>query len=286
MSDAAPFPNRWSLALSWGLVQSLFIFAATLIVAWQIESVNGKNGFALGLRHWERLGEVLGSIEYYFTAGGISLGLLLLQALLILPVRKPRPRASRGAAVMTSLVVAGLAIGMLVLGIAFTLTSVVRMVFAGGNNLYLVPWAMIAIGCSAWAVSTILLVRWTRGKPYEDALTRVSYRIFQGTIIEAAAVMPVEVMVRRRTDCYCGEATLWTLIICGSVGTLVLGPAIWLPILAKRRRAWYGGHCGFCGYEMGDLAAERCPECGTGWKHSKNAEVRERASAADVNSVD
>ena len=95
---------------------------------------------------------------------------------------------------------------------------------------------------------------------------------FLGTLVEVGLTVPIDVMVRRRTSCYCAESTMWGLSICWAVGTLILGPVIWLALLGKRRKRWYGGHCESCGYDMnGCMTAERCPECGSGWKPPKPA---------------
>jgi rubrerythrin len=52
-----------------------------------------------------------------------------------------------------------------------------------------------------------------------------------------------------------------------SVGIVALGPAVLLPILSRRRKRWYAGRCDACGYDMtGTPSADRCPECGAGWR--------------------
>jgi hypothetical protein len=122
----------------------------------------------------------------------------------------------------------------------------------------------------SWAVATPLLLSFSRYKPPHTALGRISSRLLMGTLIEAAAVIPLDVMVRRKTDCYCGEGSLWSLTMCWVVGSLVLGPAMWLYPLRKRRLRWYRGVCPACGYNMrGCPGADRCPECGAGWRGDK-----------------
>src|SRR5262249_35833512 len=119
----------------------------------------------------------------------------------------------------------------------------------------------------AWGIATPLLIAFCRRGPRESLLARVAAMIFTGTIVEAAAIIPLDVMVRRRTDCYCFAGTLWALILCGSLGVFARGRAIFLPLLARRRKRWYDGRCEVCGYDMrGTMTAERCPECGTGWR--------------------
>ena len=119
----------------------------------------------------------------------------------------------------------------------------------------------------AWAVATPLLVVFlSRGKR-ETRLGRLASLLFMGTVVEAAAIVPLDVMMRRKTDCYCDTGTFYALSACGTVGLFALGPAILLPILAKRRKRWYLGHCDVCGYDMSATPrAARCSECGAGWR--------------------
>jgi hypothetical protein len=126
---------------------------------------------------------------------------------------------------------------------------------------------VMAVFFLSWAVATPLLLAFLRRRDHESGLARISSRLFLGSVIEAGAVIPLDVMVRRKASCYCGEGTLWALTMCWGVGTLVLGPAIWLIPLAGRRKRWYAGRCEACGYDMsGCLHAPSCPECGAGWR--------------------
>ena len=67
-----------------------------------------------------------------------------------------------------------------------------------------------------------------------------------------------------------GPAVPWFLLamtICGTLGLFALGPAILIPVFARRRKRWRTGRCEVCGYDLSaSRGADRCPECGTGWK--------------------
>jgi len=81
--------------------------------------------------------------------------------------------------------------------------------------------------------------------------------------------------VRRKSSCYCGEGTFWTLVLSLSVGAVVLGPAIILLPVRRRQLRMVQGRCRACGYDMsGTPGLARCPECGAGWKapHPPDAE--------------
>ena len=91
--------------------------------------------------------------------------------------------------------------------------------------------------------------------------------LFLGTIVEAAAVIPLDIMIRRKTSCYCAEWTFFSLTALWSVGLLVLGPAVCLLPFGRRRKRINQGRCPACGYDRHGLDDEtRCPECGAGWR--------------------
>ena len=188
------------------------------------------------------------------------------QMLFLLPVRRPRPNVTGGRSVWLSLVVAALAIGFLIFG---ALSALFGVISGAENPFKEVTPIVLAIGIGWLAAFPLLWAFAGRGprRPREEFLRRIAARLLLGTIIEVAALIPLDVMLRRRTNCYCGEATFLPLIACGALGVFAFGPAIYLPLLARRRRRWYAQHCDACGYDMTACPrAERCPECGAGWK--------------------
>ena len=40
----------------------------------------------------------------------------------------------------------------------------------------------------------------------------------------AAAAIPLDLMIRKKSDCYCDDSTFWTLTLCWAAGALTLGP--------------------------------------------------------------
>lgn len=203
----------------------------------------------------------LGAVEaFWWTAGVLG---VLAAAVLIRWTRGPAPA-------LVSFAVAGLAGSVLLMGFAWAVLSVLSTVMGvvppPGRTLWLTHPVVMLL--ASWPVTSLLVAKFLRRGTPESRLARLSQRMFVGTVIEAAALVPMDVMVRRKTDCYCGEGTLWGLTFCWGVGALVLGPAVWLIPLSKRRRRWHTGmRCPVCEYDMSACAgAERCPECGAGWK--------------------
>ena len=186
-----------------------------------------------------------------------------LQLLFLRPIRRPS-LARRGVPIVLSLAVGGLLAAGLAVAAFCAVTQLIE-VYAG--RVGMPGWAPLGVLVGAWVIATPLLIVFSRGRRREDWLHRVASGLFLGTIIEAAAIIPLDALVRRREDCICVTGTYMALAICGAVGLFVLGPGIFLPLLARRRRRWYAGHCEVCGYDMsGKLDADCCPECGAGWR--------------------
>lgn len=127
-----------------------------------------------------------------------------------------------------------------------------------------------------WVVGTPLLLAFIRKRDTETALKRLASLIFLGTAVETLAIIPIDVFVRRKSSCYCAEGSYWALVTLVPLGFLALGPMIFLVAGSKRRKRWEMGHCEICGYDMSGLPkAERCPECGAGWKAPAQAAMEE-----------
>jgi len=218
-----------------------------------------------------------GDWEYFVWVGSAVGGLAGLQLVFLWPVRKPRGTGERGVSLWLSLGVAALAIVLLVGGVIAVGADVVWLVTDDypADVMYRVFYGFLGV---SWLVATPLLIVFSRRKRREGFLGRVASLLFLGTMVEVAATIPIDVLVRRRTDCYCAQGTYWTLTVCGAVGFFALGPAIFLTVLGRRRARWYGGRCEVCGYDMSSTPrAERCPECGAGWRDGQFARGVESA---------
>lgn len=179
-------------------------------------------------------------------------------------------KCGRRTPVALSVVIAGLAAGLLMGGIVLGLASVAGLL--GGREEERWFGLAILVMFIGWIAGSVLLIPFAQRRPPAGALGRFSSVLLLGTIVEVAAIIPLDVMARRKTDCYCGEGSFWALTVCWAVGVFALGPAIWLLPLSRRRQRWYQGRCVVCGYDMrGCRDAERCPECGAGWRTAASA---------------
>jgi len=184
----------------------------------------------------------------------------LATALLWLPGRDGLP-------VQLSVVICSLGAAVLFAGLVGALGAIPRLV-RGNEDLNRIALAcMCGAVLLGWIVATPLVYAFVRRRGAEDGVSRLASRLFLGTLVETAAIIPLEVMVRRKSSCYCEETTFWALATCWGLGLLVCGPVIFLVPLSRRRKRWYAGRCDACGYDMsGCMTADRCPECGAGWK--------------------
>lgn len=247
---------RWRVMLLMWLGQTLLAWIAPLLA---MEGLGGS---------WAQAWDFLSEPDSIMFALIVGASLAVLQTLFLWPVRRPGLKRT-GRSVWITLGLAAFAGIALLIALVATGIEVALTLF---NMPELVDWDMVFWGLVimqgvGWVTATPLLVAFARREKQESTLARWAAMLFTGTVVEVVAIVPLDVMVRRKNDCYCAAGTFWALAICGGVGLFTLGPAIYLPILMKRRKRWYGGHCEFCAYDMsGTPNADRCPECGTGWK--------------------
>lgn len=269
---------KWGLLAAYWLVQAVvhYIFAVVWFVAGS--NVHGPGGRLFGnITDLEELIEHA-TYPYFVVATLITITVVTLaQAALVLPVARPSAKRSRGTPVWISMALAAVAIAALCVSAVWAADSIAFAI--GSRHDESSDWVMnwryaVAGGIAAWIPATLLLVAFARRSAAsdpalsrEDLLARTAALVFKGTMVKVAAIIPLDVMVRRRTNCYCDTGTFMALTVCATVGLFALGPAIFLPLLARRRAMWHHGRCEVCGYDMqGNLKAERCPECGAGWK--------------------
>jgi hypothetical protein len=268
---------RWRvLGLVW-LAQLALTYVVSPLWFLQGGTVRGDEGRWLGRFDAGELAQLFASAEFHLVTAVSTLVICALQAVLLWPVRRPGPRAARGWSMKISLGVAGLACAALTVGLVIAVLGTLEE-FGGLALEFVGPfgldpeWMLLLFAVLAWTAWTPLLLAFTRAGSRESALGRVSARILLGTIIEVAAILPLDVMVRRKTDCYCATGTYLALTLAGMVGLFAMGPAVLLPLLARRRKRWYHGRCDACAYDMSATPnAHRCPECGAGWRAPASA---------------
>jgi hypothetical protein len=244
--------RKWRIVLLYWLLQGAVVYV----------------GWPLLIGGTADLRGMLADSGWALLAGGAIALLTGAQLLFLLPVRRPRFARDHRTPLLLSLAIAGLAVSVMVVAIVGTIVDLVWLVTrnddASARALEIgIP---LSLGLS-WIVSTPLLIAFSRGRRAEFFLSRLAAALFAGTLVETIAIIPIDVMVRRKTDCYCGQGTFLALTSTGAVGLFALGPALLLPLIGRRRARFYQGRCFVCGYDMsGTPSADRCPECGAGWR--------------------
>jgi hypothetical protein len=268
--------RKWILVACFWVVQALTAYIGCAFLWCSVQNVNGPQGNLIPAVSWESFTSILTNSEYLLWCGAFAVGVPILQLLFLIPVRKPRVASGGGwfgggwfgghAPAWLSAAVGGLCIAGLIVAACFAASEVWdQYVFA--INIRASTPVLVAFGSISWLVGTALILAFCRGPRREDVLARLAARIFLGTIVEIAAIIPLDALVRKRETCHCWAGTYFALLICGAVGAVVFGPAVFLPVLVRRRKRFYQGRCQVCGYDMSATPnADACPECGSGWR--------------------
>lgn len=258
----------WGWVLAYWLCQPLVV--GVVFIGWV--ALTADEDTMYGAVEFSDVLEMAAQPEYWLYVLIFSGIFTAAQACYLWPVRRPSVTPGRGRSVRLSVAVAGLLVG--VGGFALT----VGIVGAFDRNLegvsdlidgmsvperwLLLPLMVVLV----WVVPSLVLARFCGRGPKERVLGRLANRLLLGTSAEAALLIPLDVMVRRKTECYCSEGPFLGLTLLGMVGFVGAGPAVLLPLFHKRRQGWYRTHCNACGYDMsGGMDSARCPECGTAW---------------------
>lgn len=254
----------WIVGLYW-LV--LFCVAYVVTAAWTAMSgqVDWASGDYLGLSGLEDLWDIMTEREFALFMVICTGAFILLQVLLLLPARYPA-KAAKGVPVWLAIGSAAL----LAAGLLVAFFAVLAEVLERYGLLEDMPvqswWGLALVVALHWAVMTPLVWAFVRRcEDRESVVRRLSMALFVGSVIDVAAMIPLDVMIRRKDSCYSWSTSVYSLGVAAAIGLLVLGPMVWMPISARRRRRWLEEHCSACGYDM-RAGGERCPECGTKWR--------------------
>ena len=202
------------------------------------------------------------------------------QFVFLLPVvRLTPPTGTRSRRLSASLLVgAGLA-AVLTLGLGLALVELLAALIHGGlpddspwpsdGEMLDQGWALPAafvILLGSWGIWAGALLIFTRRLWADSVLGRLVALLFGGTVVELLVVLPIDAMVRRRTDCYCATGTFFSLILSAVAVIWLTGPGIVLALTARRRRLVRKTHCARCGQPKGPSPGPVCPECGYAWR--------------------
>lgn len=214
-------------------------------------------------------GRALASPLYASWIAGFAAAFALLQWLYLRPVRAPEP-AKKPVSLVWSMVLGGFVVSVLLVAAVLAALGFVHDVL--GVRPYVIEdeeagWTLLGLLALNWFLATPLLLAFaSRSHTAEEHLRRVATVLFAGTVVELLAVLPLDMLARRRDDCWCFRGTVLAICVALVAGLVLVGPVVFLVLLARRRRRWPGGKCGACDADVGeDLRVPRCPACGAGW---------------------
>lgn len=265
--------RRW-VALAGGLI--IYTFVMMLIASVAL--------FAIATEDWSDydwsglpgdLVALFADPEWWQWIGIPALVLVALQVVFLLPIisRSP-PRDQRARSLTVSLCLGGAIAGVLsfMLGmiVITAIALLAEMMFESTTFdvddlrwLWTVPVLMLVGG---WCFWTLILLTYVRGIWADRVLGRLVGLLLSATLVELIVTIPLDIMVRRRTDCYCATPSFFTLCLAVLATLWLVGPGIVIALTSRRHRAWRVTHCGRCGYPKGPTPGAKCPECGYAWE--------------------
>lgn len=199
----------------------------------------------------------------------IALIMLVTQALFLLPVRSPKPpRAARGRSLFFTLISGAFVGGIVVIVGLLGLSELIAILAFDTTNVMENPVCVSLAGLLLvvnWLLWGCALVVFVRDRWSDTAVGRVVGVLIGGTAIEWIVILPIDAMVRRRTDCYCNTGSFLTLLFGGAALVWLSGPMAYIALTRRRRKAFRATRCERCGYPKGPSPGEQCPECGRMW---------------------
>ena len=224
---------------------------------------------------------------------GVGISVLVFvgsQIIFILPLVKTPTITSKGKPLLCSVLIAGMFAAFLTIIFGMLVMSIVQMSMTMPSDDGWAIFSLLFVGW--WAVEWsdffspamlpemyifyvefgVLLVSWMfwswllwvfvqRRHKDPSSLVRITGWLFAGTFFELLLAVPLMLIVRRRTDCYCATGSFGALIL-SIMGCLWLcGPGIVIALI-WRKRPWIKDHCFHCGYPRKVAGASICSECG------------------------
>jgi hypothetical protein len=221
---------------------------------------------------------IAGAVRFYSELGldAVFLAVALLvffgvQGLFLIGMPQLRwPRPVRRKPMWLSVVAGSLAAGVLTFGLIMTGMNVLDVwkpaTKAIGGHIF---WAVL-ITWGAWLV--VFAVMWTG--EWLGGFKQIYRLVCAGTWLEILITIPIDVHVRKKTDCWCGEGTFFALVAGSTVALWSFGPGLVLLFLTRRlQREGYFSLCGKCGHDLTGVVEKRCPRCAARIPKSQRATI-------------
>ncbi len=259
--------RRW-IILALGIPVYIFllmILASVVLRAIVVEDWTSSEEWKEFLQH---LSVLLLSWQWWLQMGVLTVLAVAIQAVFVIPVtgRRP-PKAPRSRSLSISLIIAALVAGSLTFGLFMAFAEFAKTVLDISFDIddSFTGALLTAIFIGSWAFWSALLLIFCKGIWADRLLGRVVGLLIAGTVLETLIILPLDIMVRRRTNCYCFSGTLFALCITAVATIWLAGPGIVIALMSKKHRRWREQNCFRCGYAKGPSPGPVCPECGSQW---------------------
>ena len=257
-------PRRWTIVVVLALAYLLMVMVAGTVLVRLLASESLSD--AAPHRVFRDVCEAMFEPGWWLWIGLMAVVFVALQLLFVVPlIAKQPPMGKRPKRLLLSLLTA-IAISGAMLGAFSAAPSELARLYASDLiSEHIAMLVLIAFFVVSWALWSFALYVFTRGIWPDRAIARMVGLLLGGTIVETITVIPIDVMIRRRTDCYCFSGSFLSLCLAGFVLMWLAGPGFVLALTTKKHRMWRERHCTRCGYAKGPSPGERCPECGLAW---------------------
>lgn len=185
------------------------------------------------------------------------------QGAFLLPTFSPIARSGRPRSLRWTVLAASGIAAMLSAAWLFALFGTISH-FAAIDARPLSDGTVLAIFAAQLVVPWIVWHRWIsrRAMRHDVPEAWIIRRVLAGTGLLIAGTIPLDVIVRRKTNCYCAEGSLFALTWGIGGAFWCFGPAIFLGRTRRMRRSLRGAFCRGCGHARSPAGEPICPECG------------------------
>lgn len=115
----------------------------------------------------------------------------------------------------------------------------------------------------SWSIWSFLLWKHIKRLKYDPSvLANFTGKLFAGSLVEILLSVPLFVMVKRKSNCYCETGSFGGLIMSVMACLWLFGPFMFI-VLFWRKRPWTRTNCFSCGYPRKIKSATTCSECGS-----------------------
>ncbi|MBL9120289.1 MAG: hypothetical protein JNL80_10295 [Phycisphaerae bacterium] len=273
-----PKAGGWLGLARYMLVSFIATFVAALLGTPLLVPMEDPGG-------WRVLDELLsgifsGDAELIGVYAIIAAGIVLLQAIFLLPIYRPpavakRPRSFVKSVIMVSFL-AALILALMAWASLELLTEKEAVEALENTPAYPFITLPIAVFFPSWVLWGRYL--WRRSRAYDPvAIDRLMTPLLGSTAIGLGVLFPIDLFVRHRKGCFCATSSSWSLALGLASLLWLLGPFVVLLATRQQRQSLRRNLCFHCGHARSrgkGNARLRCQECGEPWTRRSQRRLR------------